>query len=308
MRRFSSMTRTLRCAAVLSLLAVASVIASVGYCEYDNARDVPMPSEVELRAGFSRASSWLFSNKERLLEENNPMLWLFVRDAGRLSGQESMVALARDYQSRYTDRSLWHFVFDSSERNRVTYANIVLGDDLPDYNHLILYGATCNLMLRDDPMVRSLFTPTACDSGFLWLRSPWCRTHQLIGLRLAQMNHCEADVDIAATVESVRKLIRRELMWDFRVEDAYIQKVLTLAESGPRLDLKPVWIRKILNAQRADGGWDGIDIIARLPGGRVLCWAEGRLYPRIVHQPDSTLHPTAQALYLLALLLQKGTP
>jgi hypothetical protein len=298
----------MRRAALLLLLAVAGWAALVGYGEYANSRNVPMPSDAELRAGFAQASGWILRNKQSLLEENNAMLWLFVREAARVSGEEPLAALARDYQSRYLDRSLWRFVFDSSDRDRVRYTNVALGEDLPDYNRLILYGATCNVMLGDDPLVHSLLAPAACDSGLQWLRSPVCRTHQLMGLLSVQKNHCVAAADITPAVARVQQLILGELRWDFRVEDAYIQKVLMLAESGRRGDLRGVWVRRILDAQRPGGGWDGIDVIARFPGEHVLCWADGVLYPRVLHQRPSTLHPTAQGLYLLALLLQKQTP
>jgi hypothetical protein len=245
-----------------------------------------MPSEGELRASFSRAAAWTLRNREPLLAEDNPMLWLFVRDAAVLSDQKQLAALAREYQSTHTEGSLWQYIF-------------------PDYNHLFLYGATCNAALHDDPLVRSLLSPAACDPGLLWLRSPWCRTHQLMGLRFVQKNRCEPDAVTARTVASVQHLILRELQWDFRVEDAYIQKVLMLAESGRRADIRGVWVRRILDAQRSDGGWDGMDVIVRLPGGRVLCWVDGRLYPQLPHEAPSNFHATAQGLYLLALLLQK---
>jgi hypothetical protein len=305
MERSSVIRRAARYVAVLALLAAMSIGIFIFYSEYSNSRDMPMPSDAELRASFTRASAWVLGNRERLLAENNPMLWLFVRQAGNLSGEQRMLALARDYQSGHTDGSLWRFLFDPSERDRVRNAIIVLPEELPDYNHLFLYGATCNTMLREDPEVHSLFSPSACTPRLLWLRSPWCRTHQLMGLRLVQQSHCEPDTVMTATVASVQQLILTELKWDFRVEDAYIQKVLTLVESGRRTDVKAVWLRRILDAQRADGGWDGVDVIARLPGSRVLCWQDGRLYPVARHDPTSTFHATAQALYLLALLLQK---
>jgi hypothetical protein len=62
----------------------------------------------------------------------------------------------------------------------------------------------------------------------MWLRSPWCRTHQLMGLRFVQKNHCDPDPETNASVVAVQNLILSELLWDFRVEDAYLQKVLTL--------------------------------------------------------------------------------
>jgi len=99
--------------------------------------------------------------------------------------------------------------------------------------------------------------------------------------------------------------ILSELRWDYRVEDAYLQKVWTLIESGRRNEVKPVWVRRILEAQEADGGWTGADIITPLPGGRALFW-EGGMRPRMGLRPESTFHATAQGLYLMALLLPRN--
>ena len=126
-----------------------------------------------------------------------------------------------------------------------------------------------------------------------------------MGLRLVQRNHCEPDDQTARTINAVQNSILAELRWDFRVEDAYLQKVMTLLESGRRKDIKPIWIKRILEAQRADGGWDGVDIVAHFPGDRVLAWEGGRLYPWPRTLPQTNLHATAQGLLLLALLLNQ---
>ena len=76
-----------------------------------------------------------------------------------------------------------------------------------------------------------------------------------------------------------------------------------LIETGRRQDVKAVWIKRILDAQRQDGGWDGVDVIAHLQDHLLAC-SDGRLRPAVMSQPESTFHPTAQGLYLLALLLK----
>jgi hypothetical protein len=123
-----------------------------------------------------------------------------------------------------------------------------------------------------------------------------------MGLRFVQKNHCESDLPTGQTIRTVQDFIVGDLNWDFRLGDAYIQKVMTLVESGRRDAVKAIWVRKILGSQRSDGGWDGTGVLASLPGDRVLCWADGHLYPQIVRRRPSTFHPTAQGLYLMALL------
>jgi hypothetical protein len=286
------------------------VIAWLSYCEYRSARDVPLPSEAELRDHFKQAAGWLFANSARVSTEDNPMLWVFVWQAARLTGDTHLLAMANDYRERYVKGTISQFFFDSSGSEQFADRSIVFHDNWVDYQRLFAYGATCNNSAREDPGVRALLTPSGCDPQLAWLRSPWCHTHQLMGLRYVQRNHCEPEADTAQLINTVQNSILTELRWDFRVEDAYTQKVMTLLESGRGKDIKPIWIKQILDAQRADGGWDGADILAQLPGNRALVWDGGRLYPFIRSQPTSNLHATAQGIYLLALLLnpERNTP
>lgn len=294
--------RLMQCFAAVSVAFAIVTAAFIARSEYANSANVPFPSDTELRSGFARASAWVLGNRQPILNENNAMLWFFTREAGRISGERQLVALAREYQSKNTDHSLWRFIFDSSGNERLAGEYINFPDYIPDYNRLFIYGATCNTSAREDPAVLALLSPSACGSQLAGLLHPWCRTHQLMGLRFVQKNHCEPDAATAETITNVQNLILMELRRDFRVEDAYIQKVLELVESGRRAEVKAVWLRRILEAQRADGGWDGVDVIVRLPGNRVLCWA-GHPYPVLLLRRPSNFHATAQGLYLLALWL-----
>jgi hypothetical protein len=51
--------------ATLAATTIVVVACFVGYYEYDNSRDVPMPSDAELRARFSRASAWIIAQAVR---------------------------------------------------------------------------------------------------------------------------------------------------------------------------------------------------------------------------------------------------
>jgi hypothetical protein len=69
-------------AGALILVTLASLVA---YWEHENALTVSFPTDAKLRSSFSRASLWTVDNGKRLLDEDNSMLWLFVREAGRPS-------------------------------------------------------------------------------------------------------------------------------------------------------------------------------------------------------------------------------
>jgi hypothetical protein len=283
-----------------------SVSAWLGYCEYKNSADVPPPSQTELREHFERAAGWMFANAPRISTENNPMLWVFIDRAGKLTDNARILAMASAYQQRYTNGTLSQFFFDPNGSENVAGRRLTFPAYWADYQRLFVYGTTCNNSAREDPQVMALLDASGCNPHMTWLRSPWCHTHQLMGLRFVQQNHCEPDAATARTINAVQNSILAELRWDFRVEDAYLQKVMTLLESGRREDIKPIWIKRILQAQRADGGWDGVDIIAPLPGNRVLAWDGGRLYPWPRTSPQTNLHATAQGLYLLAMLLRQN--
>ena len=214
-----SIIRLLLWPAIVIAAVAASAVAWLGYCEYNNSRAVPMPSQTELREHFARAAGWMFANEPRISTENNPMLWVFITDAGKLTGNTRILTMASTYREHYVNGTINQFFFDPGGSEKV--------------------------------------------AG------------------------------------------RRLTFPDFWAEDAYLQKVMTLLESGRRKDIKPIWVRRILEAQRADGGWDGVDIVARLPGSRVLAWEGGRLYPWPRRLPQTNLHATAQGLYILALLLNQ---
>jgi len=288
----------------LAAMVVVSVLA-IWYCEHLNRARVAALTPTEARASFDRASAWIQRNREATLRESNPMLWLFVRDASRLAGDAQLEALANTYQEQSARDNLSRFFFDSSGRDQARSARLDLSGWPDAYQALFAYGITCNGPLRFDPAVEQMLSPAACEAGHAWLRNPWCRTHQLMGLRFVQKNHCNPDEETARTIGTVQDGILSELRWDYRVEDAYLQKVWTLIESGRRSEVEPVWVRRILEAQESDGGWTGADVITPLPGGQALFW-EGGMRPRTGPIPRSNFHATAQGLYLMALLLPRS--
>lgn len=287
------------------MVAGVAALACLGYSEHENSTEVAAPTRAQLRASLEQASTWIDHNRSALLHENNFMLWLFVRDAARLADDAQLGSLTDEYRAASINGTIAQFAFDSTGVEAVRGANLALSDDWQAYQRLFVYGATCNIPLRFDPQVIEMMSLSACEAGHAWLRDPWCRTHQLMGLRFVQKNHCEPDEDTARTIAGVQAGILSELKWDFRVEDAYLQKVWTLVESGRRNDIKAVWVRRILEAQQADGGWTGAHVILPLPGGRAIFWGGG-LIPHVGTPPPTNFHATAQGLYLMALLLSDG--
>jgi hypothetical protein len=115
--------RIFRYSVLVGALLVAGLASLLAYWEHENAVDVPFPTDAELRSSFSRATAWTVDNGKRLLDEDNPMLWLFVREAGRLSGDPRLLELASTYQSRHIIGTVSQFFFDPTDTERVRTAN-----------------------------------------------------------------------------------------------------------------------------------------------------------------------------------------
>jgi hypothetical protein len=185
----------------------AFVLVCVGwllYLEHQNSAQVPFPTQTQLRESQSRAAAWVIHNRDAVLRENNFMLWLFVREAARLSNDPQLASLAGEYQDQSVKGTIAQFAFDSTGIEAVRGVDLALSDDWQGYQRLFVYGATCNIPLRFDPAVAAMLSPSACEAGHAWFKNPWCRTHQLMGLRFVQKNHCEPDEDTTRTLQGAR--------------------------------------------------------------------------------------------------------
>ncbi len=124
-----------------------------------------------------------------------------------------------------------------------------------------------------------------------------------MGLRFIQRYQCGDDAKISATIGELQKVVISELTWDFRVGDAYIQRVLMLVDTGAYDQVKPVWISNILEAQNADGSWDDLHPVLYL--GNDYVFAHTSTLPKI-RKPKADFHTTAQAIWLLSMLLNQA--
>ncbi len=75
-----------------------------------------------------------------------------------------------------------------------------------------------------------------------------------------------------------------------------------LVETGAYDQVKPIWISNILKAQNEDGSWDDFHPILYLGSDYVL--AHTSTLPKI-GKPKADFHTTAQAIWLLSLLLNE---
>jgi hypothetical protein len=283
------------------LLAGMGLLVLVGgYIFWNNNRPVAAPDHGQLEAARERSIQWLISNREKILEDNNSMLWLMVQEAADISGDERLQGLFASYRQRHIEtnpNSLWRPLFYPKTWVPVRYQDIAR---FPDYNQYFIYAITCDRDLAKVPAIAAQNTPEFCDRHPL---RPACVTHQMMGLLLLKRSECGDMKQLDETIRTLQQRIRKQLIWDPRVVDVYMQRVLMLVQSGAGDLVKPVWLQRLLDAQQTDGGWSGF--MPLVPVGKHRYIGISRL-PGI-GTLRSNFHMTAQGVLLFSLLTHPHT-
>jgi len=134
-----------------------------------------------------------------------------------------------------------------------------------------------------------------------------CATHQLMAMQAYRQTRCRDAAVNAAVVEELARDVHAQLVWLPAFEDAYIQRVLVMYWQHGGQAVRPVWLNRVLSAQRADGGWSGERWVLELPEAAqpsVLRNAVLQMVGRAPRPVRSDFHATAQAMLLLALTLK----
>jgi hypothetical protein len=258
----------------------------------------PVPRHT-VDAAFESSVQWLLARREQILRESNPMLWWMVGESARVSGDARLQGLYDEFLAAYTAQypnSVWQ-VFFRPER----YRNAAIPPDIyrnfVEYQQYFLYAATCSRSLVEDPLISAQNETNFCWRGTRIIR-PACVTHQLMGFRLAQRNGCTA-ADAEQKIEALQNTLVRQLRYDPRVVDVYIQRVLMLVDSGAGQRVESRWLQRVLDAQLDDGGWSDMQPLQPLGGGRY--WGFGA-NGMTVDVPTANFHATAQGVWLTSLL------
>ena len=280
------------------------VLVSIGLFSWQvwqNNRDVEQVSDDILKQHFSKAISWLDSNYADIESNNNPILWWMINQAAMASNSETLKGIYSKYKSNHIDNkppNLSTPMFDKFYRPRMP--DISFFSDLADYQIFFFYALSCDEELGSEPIIQKQMAPGFCSMHYL---HPRCITHQLMGLRFMQRYECGYDDLVSESINELQKIVVSELTWDFRVGDAYIQRVLMLVDTGGRNTIKPIWINNIMNAQNEDGSWDDLHPILNLGNDRVFALTS--MLPTI-QKTEGDFHATAQAIWLLSMLIGKA--
>lgn len=265
------------------------------YLVYKNNIDVPPASKQEIQQALDKSINWVLKNQNELIKTKNSALWWFLDESAKLTSNSELINLTNKYKFTVLNKkSVWSGYFTKTPP--FTYFPGSLGT-MKQYQKFLIYGLTCDATLGDEPFIQKQLDINFCN----W--TPFyssCSTHQLMGIRLLQTKNCSNQKLYQKLSNELSEIIEKQLTWDPRVGDVYIQRVLMLKESGHTDKIKPVWISRILKEQRSDGGWANFYNMLNLTDTVELGF--GYVMPEIRSLPTSSFHTTAQAIYLLSTI------
>lgn len=283
--------------------ALALLLVAIGFYSYfyyqNNYRIAPISRE-RIAESYERSVVWLLDHRDQIHRDGNPMLWWMLSESGRISGDERVQKLVdefHDHFDREAPYSIWQSFFRPEQFRNATlspseYAPLV------EYQQYFLYGSTCSKQLAAESLIKAQH-----DTGFCWrgarIIRPACTTHQLMAFQMIKRNGCEIE-NIDAKISTLQNVISRQLRYDPRVVDVYLQRVLMLVSTGAAEQIKPRWIERVISAQQKDGGWSDVQPLIPLGSARYVGFNATAL---TVAKPTSNFHATAQGVLLTTLLL-----
>ena len=277
------------------------LIIGIAYYVYEyseNNKVADWPATSEIQQTFNRSIGWLVANNSKNINNHNSALWWMLKETADINDNKKLTDIYQQYKTQYLDASrpnIWTPYFRKYYRPDVP--DITAFSSYAPYQLFFVYALSCNKELAQEAIIQKQHEANFCGLHYL---SPRCVPHQLMSVRLMQERYCGNDKQLAALSQSLQKIIIDELTYDFRVTDSYLQRVLALAEAGNYDAIKPVWLQRIIDAQNEDGGWDDMHPVIQL-GDAALGWTS--ILPGYASN-ESNFHATAQAIWLMALLLQ----
>lgn len=283
----------------IAFLLLAVSVTSIFFLQvWQNNRQVQPASHADINQHFLRSVTWLNSNYSNIENTQNPILWWMIKQAALTSGNDTLDNIYKKYKKNHLDvnpPNLSTPMFDKFYRPRLP--DISLLSNLQPYHIFFFYSLSCDAELSSEPIIQKQLSSEFCSLHYL---HPRCITHQLMGLRFMQRYQCGYDEVVNTTINELQEVVTSELTWDFRVGDAYIQRVLMLVDTGALNKVKPIWINNILNAQNDDGSWDDLHPILYVGNGNYF--AHTSMLPKI-KKAEADFHTTVQAIWLMSLLL-----
>ncbi len=286
---------------IIKIIAIFILVISCvyGFLFYQNNREAAPVGDAKIAQSYERGVSWLLNHRAEILQDGNPILWWMLGESARISGDERVQKLFNEFTTnldRVAPYAIWQAFFHPQQFHNATFsASEYLS--LVEYQQYFLYGLTCSRQLAQEPFVEAQNNPDFCWSGSRIIR-PACVTHQLMGYRMAQRRQCAIE-SLDRNIAVLQKTIEKQLRYDPRVVDVYVQRVLMLVDSGAHDRVQARWLERVMDAQRKDGGWSDMQPVIPLGGGKYFGFNATTL---TIGESVSNFHATAQGVLLMSLL------
>lgn len=255
----------------------------------------------ELTAAFDQSINWLQQNNAVIQNDHNSMLWWMLRQAASEQNNATLNDVVAQYQANNAARyqnSPWAYLITGQGHSQISIWSL---GNMPDYNMHFIYGFSCSRSLVYEDIIK-----IQNKTDFCWRYhpvSPACTTHQMMGFRFMQRTGCEDPQFVADSINILSAYIKQQSTYDFRVVDVYLQRVLMQLDSGHENEINPRWVKRILQQQNADGGWDDFQPLLPVGSGKYFGFHARGVG---IRQPASSFHATAQGVWILAMLLNQS--
>lgn len=282
------------------VVTVAIMILCIyGFLFYQNNRETAPVSNDRITQSYEQSVNWLLNNRTAILNDGNPMLWWMLGESAKISGDLRVQELFDEFlrgRNRNATYDVWQAFFHPQQFRNAKFS---AAEYMPliEYQQYFLYGLTCSNQLAEEPFIQAQHNPDFCWSGSRAIR-PACVTHQLMGYRMAQRNQCAID-NLDANIAALQNTLQKQLRYDPRVVDVYVQRVLMLVDSNAGERVNPRWLGRVIDAQQADGGWSDMQPLFPVGGGKYMGFGANAF---TLAQPRSNFHTTAQGVLLMSLL------
>ena len=257
----------------------------------------PWPSITVIRDGRVSAANWLLQHRDDVLNDPNPITWQMVARSAELTRDPALTRLVDEYLRRYMSsgasdpfRQLFGLTYDGRARP------MDILSALDDYQEFFLFTLTCDPELSALKTITAQQNPDFCPTSYPL--SPACSTHQLMGLRFGEEFGCLSASSISVAKTALLNSIERQLFWDVRLVDVYIQRTLMLTEERGPFGAGAPALQNVLRMRMPDGGWSSSQPFFPVRNGK---WFGATRDGFGIVEKRGQFHATAQVLLLLSL-------
>jgi len=276
----SAVRRLFIIAAILIAIVIVTVTATLIYNNVSFTSDSDF--EKQLDRSIENALAWTESNKQTILTRKNIALIKMLAEADRLHPTPLFSEIVDSFMSTPSRPRCWKGLVDPDWNVDKVELNITIKKEYLD-NKWVLYAIAPD-KAEVDPKELGLFDAEKWQHRKL--------THQLDALLLLKRTKSE-DTELDKLIEHLAGRLTTQLTTDIPVTDIYIQKATFILRAGHPEKIRKRWIERIIENQRADGGWDDRWFSFNSESKKPVFNSRGK---------ETNQHATLQALTMLYLV------